>query len=81
MNSNNIEGILKDIFGMSLLDAKKIENGDKRGDLGNKKINASFGTIKLGYVTPGLWEITVEGKIGDNVVMRGVTNVHFRNAI
>ena len=26
MNSNNIEGILKDIFGMSLLDAKKIEN-------------------------------------------------------
>lgn len=23
MNSNNIEGILKDIFGMSLLDAKK----------------------------------------------------------
>lgn len=58
----------------------KIENGDERGDLGDKKINASFGTIKLGYVTPGLWEITVEGKIGDNVVMRGVTNVHFRNA-
>lgn len=26
MNSNNIEEILKDIFGMSLLDAKKIEN-------------------------------------------------------
>ena len=26
MNSNNIEGILKDIFGMSLLDAKKIKN-------------------------------------------------------
>ena len=26
MNSNKIEEILKDIFGMSLLDAKKIEN-------------------------------------------------------
>ena len=29
MNSNNIEEILKDIFGMSLLDAKKIENESK----------------------------------------------------
>lgn len=59
----------------------KIENGNERGDLGNKKINDPFNNkIELGYVTPGLWEITVEGKIGNDVVMRGVTRAYFRNA-
>lgn len=53
------------------------------GVIGPKTIGSDIGSIDLGYVTPGLWEITVVGKIGDangTEVMKGVTRAYFRNA-
>ena len=53
------------------------------GVSGPKTIGSDIGSIDLGYVTPGLWEITVVGKIGDangTEVMKGVTRAYFRNA-
>lgn len=45
----------------------------------DKGISEPFEKTNLGRVTPGLWKITVEGKIGDKVVMKGSTKAYFRN--
>ena len=58
----------------------EIGDGDPKGIIGPKNISDTFNTINLGRVTPGLWEITVVGKIGGEVVMKGVTRAYFRNA-
>ena len=58
----------------------KVENKPLASDKG---IGDTFTVESLGRVTPGLWKITVEGKLNDEantLVMKGSTKAYFRNA-
>lgn len=43
---------------------------------GNVTLNGANATVQLGYMSQGLWKFTVEGKRGDDIVLKGETTTY-----
>ena len=49
--------------------------------MGNADFTNTTASKTVGYISQGLWEVSVQGKIGDKVVMEGKTQVYFNKNI